>query len=215
MPVSFFKNTLQEMEKEERLVKQTIKICTEIVKRLVKNDFKFPQGGIANRTVTNFLQALEKEYGAITKERLVDFLVTAIYYCREREQWTIQQLFGPSSLKRFKESKHRRVYFEDQWLSSAQLTRSYLYNLIADRSSHPQAKYIYVAYEESTKNRLLNQEVGYLLCQTSTLGWSPASETCKQCSFTSDCMKETARKYPELYRIRLEYGQSNRECIDT
>jgi hypothetical protein len=101
------------------------------------------------------------------------------------------------------------MFYEDQWLSTAQLTRKSLYNLIADRSEHPHAKYIHAFWEERTKKRMLNKEAGYLLCRISTLGWSPVSETCGQCKFTQECMKETQRKYPELYRIRLEYGKTN------
>lgn len=209
MPVSFSKRTLQEMARE-RLIKQVMTVYTEIVRRLVDKEFRFSQGGKTTLTISNFLNELEKEYGTITKERLVDFCICTAHVYREREKWTIQQVFGSSSLKRFKESKQGKAYYEDQWLLSVQLTRNYLYNLIADRKEHPQAKYIYISSEEGTKKRLLNQEVGYLLCQTSTLGWSPVSEICKQCMFTQDCMKETQSKYPELFRIRLEYGESNK-----
>ncbi|WP_239059473.1 hypothetical protein [Bacteroides sp. 224] len=191
----------------ERQIKQVMTVYTEIVTRLVDKSFRFSQGGITIRAISKFLDEFEKEYGIITKERLVDFCICAAHTFREREKWTIQQVFGPKSQTRFRESKQGKVYYEDNWLSEAQLTRDYLYNLIADRKEHPQAKYIHVLSEESTKKRLLNQKIGYLLCQTSTLGWSPVSETCEQCNFQQDCKKETQSKYPELYRIRLEYGK--------
>ena len=194
----------------ERQIKQVITVYTEIVTRLVNKTFRFSQGGKTTRTISKFLDEFEKEYGTITKERLVDFCICTAHIYRVREKWTIQQVFGPTSLSRFKESKQGKVYYEDKWLSEGQLTREYLYNLIADRKEHPQAKYIHVLSEEGTKRRLLNQRVGYLLCQTSTLGWSPVSETCKQCDFQQECENETQRKYPELYRIRLEYGKRNK-----
>jgi hypothetical protein len=199
------------MEKE-RLIKQVTTVYAEIVTRLVDKTFKFSKGGKTIRIISLFLDRFEKEYGSITKERLVDFCICAAYLYREKEkeQWTIQHVFGQASLNRFRESKHGKTFYEDQWLSTAQLTREYLCHLITDRSEHPHAKYIYVLSEEGTKKRMLNQEAGYLLCRISTLGWSPASETCGQCKFTHDCMQETQCKYPELYRIRLEYGKTNR-----
>lgn len=194
----------------EKLIKQTITVYTEIVRRLVNPTFRFSQGGATIKTISNFLDLFAQEYGTVTNERLVDFCVCTAYAYRDREQWTVKQIFGPSSLKRLRESKQGKAYYENSWLSSAQLSREYLLNLIIDKKEHPQAKYIYVQSEESTKRRLLNQGVGYLLCQTSTLGWSPLSETCKRCDFINECKKETQSKFPELYRIRVEYGESNK-----
>lgn len=194
----------------ENLIKQTVTVFTEIQRRLVDPTFKFSQGGATIRTLSNFLDLFEKEFGSVTKERLVDFCICTAYAYRDRERWTIKQAFGPSSIKRLKESKQGKAYYENSWLSSAQLSREYLVNLIIDRREHPQAKYIYVHSEEASKKRLLNQEVGYLLCQTSTLGWSPVSDACKQCNYTEKCKKATQSKFPELYRIRVEYGEANK-----
>ena len=42
----------------------------------------------------------------------------------------------------------------------------------------------------------------------STLMWSPFSPACQICTNVEKCKQETAIKYPELYRIRLEeYGE--------
>ena len=194
----------------ENLIKQTVTVFTEIQRRLVDPTFRFSQGGATIRTLSNFLDLFEKEFGSVTKERLVDFCVCTAYTYRNRQNWTVKQAFGPSSIKRLKESKQGKAYYENSWLSSAQLSREYLVNLIIDRREHPQAKYIYVPSEEASKKRLLNQEVGYLLCQTSTLGWSPVSDACKQCNYTEKCKKATQSKFPELYRIRVEYGEANK-----
>ena len=194
----------------ENLIKQIITVYTEIQRRLVDPTFKFSQGGATIRTLSNFLDLFAKEYGTVTKERLVDFCVCTAYAYKNRSMWTVKQAFGPASIKRLKESKQGKAYYEDSWLSNAQLSREYLVNLIIDRREHPQAKYIYVHSEEHSKKRLLNQEVGYLLCQTSTLGWSPVSDACQQCNFTERCKKETQSKFPELYRIRVEYGEANK-----
>jgi hypothetical protein len=191
----------------EREIRQVKIVYTEIVTKLIDKTFRFSLGWKAVSTLSRFLNDLEGEYGTVTKERIVDFCVFAIYTYRESEMRTIQKVFGKKTLKRFREVSHRQTYYENRWLSGAQLTRGSLCALIADKREHPHAKYIYMESEEGTKKRLLNQESGYLICQISTLGWSPVSETCEQCVFCQECKKETGRKYPELYRIRLEYGK--------
>lgn len=170
--------------------------------------FKFSGGGATQRTIAKFLDMMEEEFGAITAERLVDFSICTAYAYRNVSQWTIKQIFGKASIQRLRSRKHGTTWYEDNWLEQKSLDRESLIKLIADRSEHPQAKYIYVASEEPTKRRLLNKNVGYVVCQASTLGWSPLSETCESCIFTEKCKEETKRKFPELYRIRIEYGQT-------
>lgn len=194
----------------ERQIKQLQTVYAEIVRKLINPAFKFSQGGATIRTLNNFLDLFAKEFGSVTQERLVDFCVCTAYTYRDRDSWTVKQVFGPSSLKRLRESKRGKVYYENEWLNTAQLSRGYLVNLIIDKTEHPQAKYIYVQSEEHTKHRLLNSDVGYMLCQASTLGWSPMSNSCKHCVFITQCRKETEVKYPELYRIRVEYGETNK-----
>jgi hypothetical protein len=194
----------------EKLIKQTITVCTEIINRLINPSFRFSKGGTTVKTLSKFIDLFVKEYGSVTKERLVDFCVCTAYTYKDREKWTVRQFFGRCSLKRLRENKKGAVYYEDLWLSGANLDREYLASLIIDREKHPQSKYIYVSSEESSKRRLLNHEAGYLICQTSTLGWSPESVSCSECVFIEKCKKETQIKYPELYRIRLEYGEPNR-----
>lgn len=194
----------------EKWVKNIITVFTEIETRLVSSDFKFSGGGATIRTLTNFIQLFDKEFGSVTQERLVDFCICTAYAYRSRDNWTIKQAFGPAAIKRLKDSKHGTRYYEDQWLKERDLDRGYLISLITDRSEHPLAKYIYQKSEETTKLRLLNMEVGFAVCQASTLGWSPLSDACHQCKFIEQCKTETEKKYPELYRIRVEYGESNK-----
>nr|DAP24430.1 MAG TPA: hypothetical protein [Caudoviricetes sp.] len=190
----------------EKLIKNVVKVYTEVMRRLVDKDYKISQGGENIRIITNLLDSLGKEYGDITTERLVDFCIFSAHFYHDKKVM-LKQAFGPTALKRFKESKSGRAYYENKWLEREGITRQSLYRLIADRKDHPHAKYIYMVSEESLKYKLLNEKAGYILCQNSTLGWSPLSASCKQCIFTSECMKETQRKYPELYRIRLENGE--------
>lgn len=197
------------MEKE-KLTKQTATVFTAIINKLVDPTYRFPKGGATARTFASFLNRMEQEFGAITCERLVDICVTGAYTYRERNQWTLKQVFGPSTIKRVKEQKRGQLFYQDQWLESAGLTRSALVNMIKDRREHPLAKFIYIQSEEATKKRQLNLKSGYFICQISTLGWSPDSEACQQCVFTDDCKHETERKYPEIYRLRIEHGNSTK-----
>lgn len=190
----------------EYLIKQTIKIFTRIAINLINPGFRFPNGGAATHIVTQALERLEKKCGGLSRERIVDYCVTSAYIFKDRgTEWKINQVFGPKSTQRFDTDKGRR-YYEDRWLTSANITRADLLSLIEDKSQHPQAKYIYLPMEESTKRRLLNHEAGFLICQSSTLGWSPESECCSECKFTEECKIETNRKFPEIYRLRLENG---------
>lgn len=191
-----------------RWIKCTMVIYTEIVRKMINPSFKFSQGGATFKTINNFLDMFCEEFLEITEDRLVDFCICTAYAYRGRDNWTVKQVFGRASIQRLIESKKGARYYEDQWLAEKGLTRNKLIELIMDRSEHPLGRYIFVPAEEATKLRYLNKEVGYALCQSSTLGWSPISEACLSCISSDSCKKATAGKYPELYRIRVEYGKS-------
>lgn len=190
----------------EYLVKQSMRMFTEIVNKLISPTFRMSQGGAAIRVFSTALTRLEEKTGALSRTRIVDYLVCSLYVFKDREtKWTINQVLGPKSLERFNSAKGR-VYYENRWLGKADLTRDYLLTFIADKSNHPQSQYIYLPMEEGTKSRLLNTEAGYIICQSSTLGWSPESPTCSKCQFADKCQIETSQKYPEIYRLRIEHG---------
>ena len=193
---------------KELQMQQTMKVWTKLATTMLDPTFKFSGGGATTRTLEKFLGMMEAEFGSITAERLVDFCICTAYAYRDRTQWTIKQIFGKASIQRLVSRKRGSVWHEDNWLQEQSLEREALIRMIADRSEHPQAKYIYVASEEPTKRRLLNKEVGYIVCQTSTLGWSPISEACQECEFVERCKGETKTKFPELYRIRVDYGKA-------
>jgi len=73
-----------------------------------------------------------------------------------------------------------------------------------DKSNHPLAAFIYPEYEEITKMRMHNSEVGFYICQVSTLLWTPFSKACCSCEHQDRCKSITGKKYDELYRIRIE-----------
>ncbi len=190
----------------EYLVEQTKKMFTTIAVKLINPRFKFPQGGAATRLIKTALNKLEKKCNGLSRQRIVDYVICSAYPFKERgDKWTVNQVFGPKSIERFDSDKGRR-YYEDEWLKKANLTRAALSDYIADKSDHPQAKYIYMPTEEPTKRRMLNSEVGYAICQASTLGWSPESEACNECKFVAKCQIETRNKFPEIYRLRVENG---------
>jgi hypothetical protein len=189
----------------EYLVKQTLKMFHEIASKLIHPGYKLPQGGEPTRVIRTALQRLEKQYGALTGQRIVDYVICSAHAFKDRgSNWKLNQVFGPKSMERFNTDKGR-VYYENKWLSGADLSRNDLLSMIVDRSEHPKAKYVLVPSEEGTKMRLLNREVGFVICQTSTLGWSPLSEACSQCNFIEKCKEETQKKFPEIYRLRTEY----------
>lgn len=181
-------------------------VFARIATNLINPNFRFSNGGAAIRVIKQALERLEQKCGGLSRERIVDYCISSAYPFKDRgTEWKINQVFGPKSIERFSTDKGLRFY-ENRWLAHANITREDLMSLIEDRSKHPQARYIYLPMEESTKARALNTEAGYLICQSSTLGWSPESECCSQCKFTNTCKSETNRKYPEIYRLRLENG---------
>lgn len=189
----------------EYLVKQTLKMFYEIASKLIHPGYRLPQGGEPTRIIRTALQRIEKKYGALTAQRVVDYVVCSAHAFKDRgTNWKLNQVFGPKSIERFNTDKGR-VYYENKWLESQDLSRSILLSLIVDRSEHPKAKYIFIPSEEGTKLRLLNRQVGFVICQTSTLGWSPLSEACSECEFVEKCKQETQKKYPEIFRLRAEY----------
>lgn len=189
----------------EYLIRQTLKMFYEIVTKLIHPGYRLPRGGEPTRTIRAALQRVESKYSTLSVQRIVDYVVCSAYVFKDRgSDWKFNQVFGPKSLDRFDSSK-QRVYYENKWLESQGLSRASLLSIIVDRSEHPKAKYIFVPSEEGTKRRLLNREVGYVICQTSTLGWSPLSEVCSECIYIDKCKQETQKKYPEIYRLRLDY----------
>lgn len=204
------------METEERLKKQIKIVYTEIVRKLIDPSFKFPEGGKTDRKLSNFILKFTKMYGGeFSTTRLVDYCVFQIHKNRQspHQRTLAPNTFGDTALQKYQQmTSKQKTYAEDKWLEEAQLTRTHLNSLISiKKKEHPLSKYIYMASEECTKRRCVNTEVGMIICATSTLMWSPFSDTCRQCSNADECKRTTATKYPELYRIRIEeYGESKK-----
>lgn len=204
------------MEVEERLTKQIKIVYTEIVRKLIDPSFKFPEGGKTDRILSAFILKFTKMYGGeFSTTRLVDYCVFQIHKNRQspHQRTLAPNTFGDTALQKYQQmTSKQKTYAEDKWLEEAQLTRIHLNSLISiDKRVHPLSKYIYMASEECTKRRCMNTEVGMVICATSTLMWSPFSDTCQECKQADKCKQATATKYPELYRIRIEeYGKNEK-----
>ena len=132
----------------EYLVKQTLKMFYEIATKLIHPGYRLPQGGEPTRIMRNALERLEKKFGVLSAPRIVDYVICSSHAFKDRgSDWKINQVFGPKSLERYNSDKGR-VYFEDKWLKSAELSRAGLLDLIVDKSEHPKAKFIFVQSEE-------------------------------------------------------------------
>jgi hypothetical protein len=202
------------MEIEDRLVKKIKTIYSEIIRRLVDPSFSFPEGGQPTRQITQFIEKFTLVCGGtLNTERLVYY---CIFQCHKNRNAPYQKrlapnTFGATALKKYQQmaSKEKR-YMEDQWLASASLTRSYLNSLIC-KKEHPLSKYVFMRSEEATKKRSINTDLGFALCYTSTLMYSPFSPSCQSCTNSEKCKVETQKRYPELYRLRIErYGEEGR-----
>lgn len=200
------------MENEERFAKKIKIVYTEIIKRLIDPSFIFPGGGKVNKQLSLFITKFSHTYGGeCSTSRLVDYCVFQIHKNRDApyQRKLAANVFGATAFLKYQSmSSKQKTYMEDQWLAEARLTRAFLNSLVNNKQAHPQAKYIYMPSEEVTKKRCLNTDVGFMICSTATLMWSPFSPACQACQHTDKCRKETELKYPELYRIRLEeYGE--------
>ena len=198
------------MANDERLKKKIKIVYTEIMRKCINSSFSFPNGGRFNilleQFITKFLKICNGEFNAL---RLVDYCVYQIHRCKEHTgQRIILSMFKDAALAKFNQkSSKNTTYYENQWLKEHGLTRGALSALITD-SVHPLAKYIYMPSEECTKKRNLGTSLGFLRCSISTMMWSPFSEACTLCSMQEQCKAETDKKFPELYRIRMEeYGK--------
>lgn len=185
------------------------RVFTLLMRQAGWKDFCFPGGGLSERAVSGCLETLQKLYGEVGPERVVDFCVCQGYaisgYGEEyHNRWKVAHSFGNKAVSRFTKSNAARRYYEDCWLKEHGLSRNALLACIADRSEHPYHRFIYPEYEEHTKRRLLSTEAGYAVCALSTLLWTPFSPACRECKSEDDCQKRTKDIFPELYRIRCE-----------
>lgn len=201
------------MENKEYWLKKIKVVYAELVKRAVEPSFSFPNGGRVDRILRHFVTELSRIGGGeFNGCRMVDYCIFQVHKNRnaDHQRALAPNAFGDTAFKKYLSmSSKEKTYAENCWLDEVGLNRSVLYGLVESRKSHPLAKYIYMPAEEQTKKRCINTDTGFAICFTSTLMWSPFSDTCsRRCRFADRCRAETEKKYPELYRIRIEeYGK--------
>lgn len=192
------------------------RVFTRIVKKTVWSDFTLPRGGRTQKQLGDCFLKLSDALGIIGTERLADFCICQAYALSRYEaayrcRWNIAHSFGDKAIKRYMESGDRQRSYEDRWLRGFRLSRKDMAVLVADRSKHPFAAFIYPEYEEHTKRRLLSTEAGYIICGASTLMWTPFSPSCRECCSAALCRKRTEAFNCELYRIRCEAWSKRQE----
>lgn len=204
------------MEKQEKY-NIIVRIFTHLMRDTINRNFVFPGGGIAKKTVGNCIDSLENAYkGELTIERLIDFCVCQVYSVSQYnkdllKRWNVSHSFGNKAFLRFCQYTKGKRYFEDVWLKDKNLSRSDLLDLFREKKSHPLQKFVNPEYEESTKKRMLNSEVGFYICRISTLLWNPFSESCGVCKSAEQCKQVLQLKYSELYRLRIEESTKNKK----
>lgn len=192
------------------------------MRRTIDPKWRFTQSGMAALYLQNGLEQLCSLFGILNMDeaRIVDYVVYQLYRLRqsiEEGTWQYTWLFSKSALDKFskqfmsEDGKSGMNYYIDQWLDEAELSRGKLTSMISKPKPNPLRDMVYLASEEPVKRRFLNTVDGLNLCQRSTTGWSPLSETCGKCDYWVECGKLTAKKYPELMRFRKEvYGSKEK-----
>lgn len=205
------------MELQERTTKVRGMIET-VIRRTVDPKWKYTQSGMAALQLQSGLELLPKLFGGVevADERVVDFIVYQIYRNRqyiENGRWNPSWIFSNNALEKYKvqfmdeKGKSGMRYYIDKWLDEYELSRGQLVSMIAKQKPNPLRNMVYMESEEPIKRRFFNTEMGFVLCQQHTTGWSPLSDSCTKCNRWVECGKLTAEKYPELMRFRKEaYG---------
>ena len=197
------------MEKKE-WIEGCKRVFTKLVKDTLWEDFKFPNGGRSERYIGDCYDRLLKKY-TISTECLVDFCVCQVSTImsfntdtKYRYRWNITHSFGDKAIYRFQIYDDKRRYYDDRWLHKHNLSRQDFLLMLRDRKSHPLLKYVFPEYEEHTKYLNHSSEIGYIICGTSTLMWTPFSPICTKCTYSNLCKERTKHVYPHLYSLRCE-----------
>lgn len=190
--------------------KMMVDVFSLLMQSTIKKSFSFPGGGISQKIVSSCIEALESEcLNGLSRERIIDFCICQVYALSEfgpsyLKNWKVSHSFGKKAIERYRKTGSGKKYYEDKWLKKAGLNRENILNLFQDRRKHPLYKFIFPEFEEHTKLRMYNSEVGFYICQISTLLWTPFSSLCLGCKHQQRCIEALKLKFSELYRIRIE-----------
>lgn len=204
------------MDRNKEKNSTLVNAFTFLMQKSIRKDFAFPYGGVASKTITSCLESLKKIYGRLSPQRLTDYCICQVHLISNfpdsyMRRWNVKHSFGHKAVARYLDNDSASYTQENLWLKKTGMSRETLYEQFRLRKEHPLIKLIYPEYEEVTKRRMHSSEVGFYLCQLSTLLWTPFSESCRTCSNEDRCKKVTEAKYGELYRIRIqEYSKNNK-----
>lgn len=205
------------MATQDVRINYTILVFSSIIKKVLDPSFKISKGGESARILENWIGAMDDEYGALSKERIVDYCVCQAYHVSKMTHnylsgmWKLGHSFSDrgNAWERYQNTSKQIKYYEDKWLTDNDLARIALVDLIRDKDQHPLSHLINPNFEEPTKSRHLGTDVGYGICGASTLLYNPFCQSCQSCCNSSSCIDRTKDLYPELYRIRIEALQKN------
>lgn len=210
---------LQDKKLQDKLVR-IVRVINTLINECVGCDKIRVDGRLQHlQIISKGLERLQMLYPhGYCDERIIDFVVYQIYRYRDYigtdTRWNISWCFSDMAVAKYRQQfidengKSGMNYYIDRWLSEADLSREGLTVMIKDRSEHPMMKMIYIESEDIIKDRFLNTDGGYFICQQSTTGWSPASPVCGQCNNISKCKDVTKKKYPELFRLRAQWKKN-------
>lgn len=198
-------------------LKQAIKVRSAINKvifTLIGKEYKIPDGGQSLAVIEQGIKKINQKlypYSDMADDRIIDYLVYFLYLKREpRFRFTINDFFSDYAISKYRQQfmsengKSGINYYINQWLDDGELTRAALTKMIEKPRPHKMSKFIYMESEELIKKRFINTDMGYMLCQRSTTGWTPRSRYCQICKNSQQCIYATEQKYPELIRLRRQ-----------
>lgn len=187
-------------------------MINKVILTLMDKRFKIPDGDINRVAIEKGIKRINESLfptSTMVDERIVDYVVYFLYLRRNaRYRFSEADIFGNYTIEKYRKQfmsesgKSGMNYYINQWLADGGLTRADLTAMIADPKPNKMLKYIYMPSEELIKRRFKNTQTGLMLCQQSTTGWAPRSETCRDCKNAEECKAMTERKYPELIRLR-------------
>ena len=196
------------MESQKQAIRVRLAI-NKIIITLIGKEYKIPDGGQTLAVIEQGIKRVNQKlfpYSDMADDRIIDYLVYHLYLKREpRRRFTVNEFFSDYAIVRYRQQfideggKSGMNYYINQWLRDGDFTK-----MIEKPKPHKMSKFIYMESEELIKKRFINTDMGYMLCQRSTTGWSPRSQYCQICKNVSQCIRATEQKYPELIRLRRQ-----------
>lgn len=206
---------LMTREKAGRIIRAFMEVVN-----CVDPKWRFPYGPVPEAYVVEGLERLEAFFKmGISDRRYVDYIVYQVFRFADaiaeknsRFQYTwcfSENAFGKYRAQYFGSGKRGIDYYIDLWLKENGISREHLLGRIQGPGENKWRKFIEMPSDEMVKMRFHNTESGFILCSSSTMGWSPGSNACSGCNYVEKCMTVTDRRYPELLRLRKQTRNQN------